>query len=175
MSQALAPAILLRPFNKIHTPPQRKSTHRIVRGLLSAWESLDPGMPKARYWGRKAEGIRFEKAVSELLPSNARRGVWFRYEDSAGLGVCQPDWIVPLGKKTILIVECKRTECPEGTTQLTRLYFPVVERATGRRPIGMLVCNYLTLATPTERIFGDFTDALASAHSGNIPILHWMR
>lgn len=168
--------LLNRPLFPIHTPPIRHNTHRVIRGLELAWQSEAPhDYKKPKYRGAKAEGIRFEKAVGTLLAKGAQQGVWFHFKDENGPGYCQPDWIVQLEKKRILIVECKRTECPEATTQLTKLYFPVVQKATGLMPIGIVCCNYLTTSTPTNRIFADMPTALNAAYCGLIPILHWMR
>lgn len=179
MAPVPAPALtsvplLDRPFGPIVTPRSFVASHRVVKGLKLAWETTS-GRKASRSRGNRfrLEGHRYEKKVGSLLPKTARQGIWFNFTDSNGLGLCQPDWIVPLGK-FVLIVECKRTECPEATTQLTQLYFPVVGKALGLVPIGLVVAQHLTLMTPLDRIFEDFGVALNAAQCGSIPILHWL-
>lgn len=91
---------------------------------------------------RHLKGLRYEKAVGAALSAwvdargfDLELGPWFRFVGS-GSGVwrwCQPDAIVDPGEnRPLLILEIKLTFEPKAWWQLSALYKPVVEKATGR-------------------------------------------
>lgn len=130
-------------------------------------------IPQSRPRGFKALGTRYESLVSRNLPGS-ERGLWWEYSDANGLGFCQTDFIV-IGRRYVLIIECKHTWTPTGMEQLQDLYLPVVSLALGLPTIGVQLCKHLVTHThSTALICPTLEDAVETAKARNAPTtLHW--
>lgn len=99
--------------------------------------------PKSKATGVKAEGLRFERAVGQALPK-AKANVWVQYCDANGEGYCCPDYLLRVDG-TLVVVECKLTDCAEAYTQLSRLYLPVFRHLCQTEDVrGVVVVKNLT-------------------------------
>lgn len=79
-------------------------------------------------------------------------GPWIEYRDHDGLGVCQPDFIVRLPGR-ILVIEAKLTFVQNAILKLQTLYIPLVMHIEGRLDVqGTVVCQNVTAHTP-ETVF----------------------
>lgn len=149
---------------------------RQIKGLVWArpLAKRPSKLPKARAKrGAKAAGLRYERSLAEALPL-AAHGVWFEFEDSGGLGWCQPDLLLPTAFG-LAVLEAKYTWVPEGHRQVGGLYIPVLERCYPSKPVfGLVVCKVLTPATPRQAICRDLPTALYRAASGLPTVLHWI-
>lgn len=145
--------------------------HRIVQGLEWARRGERPkGLPTGRARGAKAAGLRYERSLSKVL-ADWEHGSWFEFEDSNGLGWCQPDlltWWVGLG--AVVVVEVKYTWVPEAHSQLELLYRPVVELALGAQMIGVVVCRALAARMPGVAVVSSLQEALGAKR----PVLQWL-
>ena len=148
-------------------------SHRWVRGLVEASEGLGPGWGAGRPRGAKRLGCLYERRLGEALPS-FRRGVWWRFVDSAGPGWCQTD-LVLVGRQSVLVLEAKLSWVEEGHTQLEELYKPVVGMALGMEVLGVLVTGRLRPGMPRGvQVVGDLSGAVESARAGKRTVLHWL-
>lgn len=147
--------------------------HHVISGLK--WARLSP-KPKFAVKGArlprgvKGEGVRFERKVAKALPL-AQHGVWFEFEDSRGLGHCQPDLLL-IQSDRVIVIECKLTWTPVAQTQLSDLYLPVVEFVFGLPVVLVTICRNLTPTTPRDALCDDLRAALSSSHS--FPVIHWL-
>lgn len=73
---------------------------------------------------------------------------WIEYYDiKLGHGFCEPEAYIEFENR-VLIVECKRTGCVEGLTQMQFLYAPLIHHIL-KKPIQMLqICHFVTKSTP---------------------------
>lgn len=117
---------------------------RQVSGLRWAkrMEARPGFIPIGRPRGAKAQGIRYEKALGLALGPEARRGVWWEFEDAQGHGYCQTDFLLELAQGSV-ILEVKYTWVPEGHQQIEGLYGPVVAAALGKPAVGLVVAKRL--------------------------------
>ena len=121
------------------------SRPRQVRGLKHVTlERTGPWPEQTKLKGRAAEGIRYQnKALDELRTlskfGEVLNSPWFCYHDSYGRHWCQPDALVELPDR-VLIVEVKLSlrRLETAIVQLTKLYKPTVERFYGK-PAALLV------------------------------------
>lgn len=146
---------------------------RIIAGLLEA-EACEwpPGIPHSKPRGAKAKGVSYEKALGRALPM-ARRGQWWAFRDARGAGVCQTDILLERDAWA-LVLEAKYTWTIEGHEQLERLYLPVVEKALGKRVVGLVVCKKLIPEARCVNITGDFEKAVKLAATGRSVALQWL-
>lgn len=77
-------------------------------------------------------------------------GQWISFVDSNGFGYAQPDFYV-VWPDFILCFECKLSQCPEGFSQISQLYRPLLEKIYSRPVSGVLVCKFLT-EEPKEQV-----------------------
>ena len=148
---------------------------RRIRGIVWAEPCLRPkSLPdKKPKRGSKAEGLRFETRLARALGPRVVQGQWFRFLDDNGPGHCQPDLLL-VGKKRLVVIECKLTYTEEGILQLQDLYFPVLRTHYARHEVmGVLACRNLTPKAPAELTFPSLRDAIVAAQSGQISIFHW--
>lgn len=148
--------------------------HRVVEGLL--WAKQIPDRPASlpvirRVRGAKAKGRAYEKALGKALPSQFLHGPWFQFMDRNGLGHCQPDFIVKL-RDRLLVLEVKYSWVPEGHSQIERLYQPVLERIFGLPVLGVVVCKRLRPEMGHSQVFGGLREAIASQAA--VRVLHWL-
>ena len=127
-------------------------------------------IPVGRPRGVKALGVRYERELAKEL-WEAKRGVWFEFEDQRGHGFCQVDFLMKWGSgeaaKRPLVIEVKHTWTREAREELERLYLPIVWLASGREPIGVVICKRLTPEAP--RAVSDLESAALYAAP-----LHWI-
>lgn len=114
---------------------------------------------------------RFAEALQKSWPDRTLAGQWFHFRDVNGVGFCQTDALL-VTEKEIIIFECKLTDTDQGRTQLTQLYYPVVEMACGKKVRGVIVSRHLTRTTDIKNTTNILADALRIPAS-MIPILHW--
>lgn len=147
---------------------------RAIQGLISAAPCARPkGIPHGRPRGRKAAGLRYERALARALPE-ATHGQWFWFQDAFGPGHCQTDLLIPGPGGAIVVLEAKYTWTQAGHEQIARLYKPVLERAYRRQVCGLVVCKVLTGDTPRDWVCRDLETATARALSGLPTVLHWI-
>ena len=124
---------------------------REVRGLrwARALRGRPSCIPVGRARGIKALGVRYERELAKEL-REAKRGVWFEFEDSKGHGFCQVDFLMAWGPKPPrpLVIEVKHTWTKEAREELERLYLPIVWLASGREPLGVVICKRLVPEAP---------------------------
>lgn len=151
---------------------------REIRSLSSAGICERPrGIPVTRARkGAKAYGLRYERAFAKAA-SWALHGQWFEFRDSAGPGHCQTDFLARFFDLAV-ILETKLSDVEQGRKQLRGLYEPVVQKALGLRPVGIVVVRHLTHLKETrgtyrvhETLASAITQALADP--GRLPVLHW--
>lgn len=151
------------------------SKHRQISGLISA-KTLDirpKSIPLSRPRGIKAKGIGYERELEKAIPV-AKRGQWFEFKDSRGWGYCQPDFLLE-GKNSIVVLEAKYTWTLDGHLQIEELYQPVVEKASGKNVLGIVVCKRLVTEMPRNlEIFQNLLSAVESAKRGKRAVLHWI-
>jgi hypothetical protein len=148
---------------------------RTIRNLqwAKALPAKPRGIPQSRPRGRKAAGLRYEKAFAKTLP-DAIHGQWFEFEDAKGYGVCQTDLLLH-GKNTVLILENKYTWTPDAYQQLYGLYFPVVQAAFGKEVLGVQVCKVLVPGLPKRvQVESTLEEAVRAAREGKDAVLHWI-
>ncbi len=132
----------------------------------------------------KKAGLRYENAIARVLPE-AEHGVWWEFEDRAGLGWCQTDFVLQgqgPAPGRVLVLEAKLTWTWEGHRQLEGLYLPVVQMATAPRAkglalpvVGVLVARRLTPEAPERAsISRSLEEAVQGAASGHRSVLHWI-
>jgi hypothetical protein len=152
--------------------------HRFVSGLT--WAEAHKGWPKAiprvrARKGPKGDGIRFERKVAEAA-SWAKAGQWFEFADVNGRGLCQTDLIYET-KGLVLVVECKYTWVPEGHSQIESLYRPVIELATAKPVVGVVLVKVLKpeIRAYGAPVFGDLQRAVDWAvANGGTPVVQWL-
>ena len=137
---------------------------RRVRGLLWA-EQVSCPWPKSRARGSKALGLRYERLVASKIPG-AIHNPWFKFQDAIGEGHCSPDVLVP--GPPGLLVECKLKDWREAWEQVEGLYWPILEKVLGQRPVAVVVVRYASLGAP---IVTTLQQAIAKA--AERPVLHW--
>lgn len=147
---------------------------RVINGLKWAALAARPSaLPIGRPRGQKAWGVRYEREVAAAI-SVGIHGQWFKFEDSAGVGVCQTDLLLDLGT-VMLVLEVKYTWTAEGHFQLDRLYQPVVEMVFGKPAIGVVVCKKLIIGMPAEvKVAADLKSVIGNARAGEHAVLHWL-
>ena len=146
--------------------------HRKVEGLCFAQRGEGPGFGTSRKRGAAAAGRAYEKALAKACGSAFEKGVWWRFTDANGPGWCQTD-LVAFGDE-ILVLEAKYSWVPEGHTQISQLYAPVIGFALKKPVLGIVVCKRLVPGMPKNiRVCGTLDDALLEAARGRTPVLHW--
>lgn len=136
---------------------------------------LRPGhIPKARLKGAKAAGVRYEKRVAAAIPA-AEPGQWFEFCDANGPGHCQTDLLI-VGKKHVVVLECKLSNVELGRAQLAELYLPVVQRVwPERKVLGIVVARHLSQEPDLWRVVETLDEAICKASAEKIiPTLHWL-
>jgi len=149
-------------------------SHRRILGLKwAAPDDKGPGFGPNRSKGAKALGRRFEASLQRSLSKDFIRGQWFRFEDSNGLGWCQPDFLLR-GAHAVLVLEAKYTWCPEGHSQVEMLYKPVLELVWKLPVYGVQICKVLVPeARQWATICPDLGSALAAARLGRRVCIAW--
>jgi hypothetical protein len=148
---------------------------RQIKGIAWAEPCLRPkALPEKKpRRGAKAEGLRFENKLAKALGPKATQGQWFRFLDDNGPGHCQTDLLL-IGRKRLVVIECKLTFTLEGMLQIQDLYFPVLRTHYPRHEVlGVLACKNLTPAAPPDLTFGSLRNAIEAALSGRISVFHW--
>lgn len=150
---------------------------REIEGLL--WSRACPrpaGIPIGRPRGAKAAGLRYERALARALPAPRVHGQWFEFEDARGRGVCQTDLLLSVSRGgTIVVLEVKYSWTAEGHQQLEKLYLPIVQKATGRQVIGIVVTRRLTESMPRDLVVcSTLAQAIAAASAGRRAVWHWL-
>jgi hypothetical protein len=155
----------------------RSPSHRIIDSIYCATlcqkpaSVPGPGRPR----GAKRLGYKYEKDFAEALqakyPAGCLFGQWFQFNDRNGKGYCQTDLILKTSKVNI-IFECKLTDVDTGRSQLSHLYFPVVEKALGLPVLGIVVTRHLSKETQVELVVDSLKAAVLLAKTC-IPTLHW--
>lgn len=136
--------------------------------LLSERPSVIPvGRPR----GSKAAGLRYEHAFGAALPQ-LKHGPWFSFQDNAGFGYCQPDFLLERANSVVLF-ECKLSLVAEAFEQLFGLYKPVVERALGKEAFGIVVTKHLRPSGGLA-ICSRLEDALYQVVLKKPTVLHWL-
>lgn len=138
-------------------------SHRVIEHLRWAKPAGKAPFGPSRARGAKGAGLRYERQLGDSLPL-AAAGLWWEFEDSFGKGFCQTDLLLEL-PQGLVVVEVKYTWVPEGHSQISKLYRPVLEAATGKKVFGIVACKALVPGIPF-RIVGDLNSALGIALAG---------
>lgn len=148
--------------------------HRIISGLKWATplEAKPACIPNGRARGKKAYGVRYERALARAIPE-AEHGRWFEFEDRAGRGFCQTDLLLQR-KAFCVVLEAKYSWVAEGHSQIEHLYRPVVERAIGKPVLGVVVCRSIVGAPKSVAIASELESAIELALRGGWVVLHWL-
>lgn len=151
---------------------------RVISEL--AWAQLcsrPRSIPKQRKRrGAKAYGLRYEESLAKALPF-ALHGQWFEFRDANGQGHCQTDFLMRVAEQSI-IIEAKLTDIEQARLQLRYLYEPIIERAFGEKPLGIVVVRHLSDLKSIQSRFMVY-DSLKSAILGGLAeptrlaIWHW--
>lgn len=148
--------------------------HRVIDGLK--WAQRDdegPRFGRSRARGRKAAGIKYEKSLASALPV-ALHGQWIRFGDRNGLGFAQPDFLLELGDRMV-VLETKYTWVAEGHSQIELLYRPLVEEIWGKPVLGIVVAKVLTPDCRQLPVFGSLDKALEAGLQGARSVVwHWI-
>lgn len=154
---------------------QRPSHHTITNltsaSLIERPECIPlPSHPR----GARAAGLRYERLFAKQFPQ-ALHGPWFSYEDKSGFGYCQPDLILSLLPKCLVVFEVKYTLTDDAFFQLRDLYLPVVKKAMAATCVGVVVAKNLipNLSVVTPRLEDAVSAAIKRGDEG-IPVLHWV-
>jgi hypothetical protein len=145
---------------------------RQVNGLRWARACERPeAIPIGRSRGAKALGVRYERALELVWPGVC--GQWFEFEDRNGPGWCQVDFIAKVGE-ALVVVEAKHSWLASAHVELDTLYLPVVERALGKRPIGLVVAKRLAMEMGRVRVSATLEEAVGLALLGHRVVWHWI-
>ena len=149
---------------------------RVVRGLKWARVAQRPqGLPIGRPRGAKLEGVRYERRVAKALALAGLKfshGKWWEFEDWAGRGVCQTDFVGKVGDSAV-VLEVKYSWTQEAWWQLDQLYIPVLRMALACPVVGVQVCKML-ISCAEGVVTRDLCEAIALAQSGVSPVtMHW--
>ena len=154
---------------------------RTIQGLK--WARLverPSSIPKGRPKGAKALGVRYEKSLAKILGTRVLYGQWFEYEDRAGHGWGQSDFLIRAApgevSESIVVLESKYTWTPEGHEQIERLYTPLVE-AIWQIPVrGVVVCKNLLDQKAMKGIVvcEKLCEAQALARNHSKVVWHWL-
>lgn len=155
--------------------------HRVASILQIARPCERPAvLPKARLRGVKRQGLLYEDKFGKALAKQAvstvwqcKLGTWFQFADENGSGYCQTDALIE-NSGHVVIFECKLTDTEKGRSQLSRLYIPVLTKATGKQVFGVVVTRHLTRESKPEHVRHSLRNAIEYAMDCNvIPTLHW--
>lgn len=145
-----------------------------IQGLKWAKAVVQPEwLPHSRPRGAKAKGLAYEAALGREIPF-ARRGDWFEFEDKAGIGNAQVDYLFA-HEGIIYVIEVKYSLTMEGFAQIEKLYKPILERIFLREVRGIQVCKVLKpleLARSGAIVSGALAGAMA-IRTGRV-VWHWM-
>jgi hypothetical protein len=145
---------------------------RQVNGLRWARACERPeAIPIGRSRGAKALGVRYERTLALVWPGVC--GQWFEFEDRNGPGWCQVDFIAKVGE-ALVVVEAKHSWLASAHVELDTLYLPVVERALGKKPIGLVVAKRLGMEMGRVRICASLEEATGMALLGHRVVWHWI-
>lgn len=150
---------------------------RTVKGVWKAKELAGKPncIPVSRPRGAKGAGIRYEKAFGKALGAEARRGVWFEYQDVSGGHYCQVDFLLHL-PDFVVVLECKYSWTREAFVQIENLYVPVLRVAYQKPVFGLQVCKRLLPAALENgcKVVGVLGNGLILAGGGARVALHWL-
>lgn len=127
-------------------------------------------IPRSRPRGVKAQGLRFEAALAEALPM-AKHGQWWEYLEEGQKRWCQTDLTFNWAGFAV-VIECKLSWVPQGQESLDGLYLPVLQRALGRKVLGLVAVKNLRRGCP-HRVVGDLRLALHTCQM-EPTVLHWL-
>lgn len=125
----------------------QQRTPPMPRGFLPAedieWVKMSPVAPPfirsgRRAGGRRAQGLRYEKKVQEMLltilPEQYVPSPWLYFAADGKIRWCQPDGLIfDTANGVITIVEIKYQHTTDAWWQLYRLYLPVVREMFPRQ------------------------------------------
>lgn len=101
----------------------------------------------ARSSGRTAsqrKGLRYERKIEEdlkeLYGDSLKCGPWIKFTDRRGTGYAQPDFIVDLPDR-VLIIECKLTYKPKAKDKLRRVYARLIRMLNSKPRLCVQVCR----------------------------------
>lgn len=145
----------------------------IVAKLTSAQRIAPRLTPKASN-PAAALGLRYERHVRDALgvwakanDAKVEHNPWFSYIDKNGYGVCVPDLLLIFDDQ-VIVIEVKLTYVHEAITKLNGLYLPVVAKATGLKPLPLVIVKNLTLGSPQAR------DRLSAAICMTPPLMQYL-
>lgn len=136
-------------------PPKNNRT-RIISNL--EWARFSTGtffcqnINKTNFTNSQRRGLNFEKKVGKEVEKKCVEmceeiliGPWIEFKDKNGLGIAQPD-IVLVGKKRVIVLECKLTFTDSAWAQMNKLYIPLLRKMypSVKNFAGVQVCKRLT-------------------------------
>ena len=99
----------------------------VTQAYYSGWP---PFALRRRCTGRRAAGVRYEKAVQTHLRAQSHLYLdspWLRFLDETGWHWCQPDGMhLDFAAGILTIVEVKYQHTPQAWEQMEELYSPVL-------------------------------------------------
>lgn len=130
--------------NLLQSIPNRYRKKKEILHAYPMFMHWNPIFVPKKVKGKKAEGLRFEQQVLRVYEATIPHFVSalpFRYSISNQSVFCIPDGLI-LYKNELILVEVKLTHTPQAWFQLQNLYFPVVEKALGRKVRGVEVVKW---------------------------------
>ena len=97
--------------------------------LTAKYANYVPEFPAQTRTAAQQRGISFERGVGrrlKVLYKKVEEGPWLYFHTPKRSGICQPDFLVWLSDKHILIVESKLTWVRDARLKLRDFYGPIV-------------------------------------------------
>ncbi len=123
----------------------------------------------------KAYERRVGKELEALFPGGCDSflaGPWFYFLDETGIHYCQPDFIILLARR-LIVIECKLSYVADAKEKLETLYAPVVEHYFKRPVSSCVVARNMTRAAQGQRVLVQPSSALDFLDR-DFKVLHWM-
>ena len=144
---------------------------RAVEPPLQGVREISSPFGRARAKGVKALGLQYERAFGKAC--GAQHGPWLEWEDAAGRGICQPDWLLR-GVARTLVIETKLSWVSEAQEKLDRLYLPLIGAFHKRGTLGLVVCKNLRPEIPSSvAVVGDLRSAITVLLAGKQAVWQW--
>ena len=103
-----------------------------LRGLTFVkYAETEPFFPDQKRTAAQKAGLRYEASVVKRLKAlykDVRAGPWILYKAANMSGICQPDALVWINSKLLVVVEVKLSRQQTARDKLLHFYGPLVER-----------------------------------------------
>jgi len=158
---------------------------KIIGVRWAEFTERPPWLTDSPLKGVQREGQLYEERLGALLEALCGKdrevlmGQWIKYQDKRGVGWCQPDILLmpKKRKRTIYIIEVKRTATGHAITQLAQHYLPVIRKMFPKKHIRLVqICNFmkhgwkgLVFKTPEDMLARRGWQGVATLCVKNVP------